>query len=90
MTCLSHSPWQIIWLNSFIRTPLRAALLGHMGKGYWKALSTACLVRGADGYSSRTSQGIGCLRTEPHSGGGDTGEEATFSCGPRLEFQLST
>lgn len=70
--CLSHLSWQIIWLNSFIRTPLRAALLGHVGKGYWKALSPACLVRGAEGYSSRISQGRGFLRTEPQSGGGDT------------------
>lgn len=35
---LSCSPSQIIWLNSFIRTLLRAAVLGHMCKGYWKTL----------------------------------------------------
>lgn len=43
---LSRSHLQIIWLNSFMRTLLREALLGHMYKGHWETLGTASLLRG--------------------------------------------
>lgn len=74
---LSCSPGQIIWLNAFIKTLLRAALLDSMCEGYWKALCILCrqivpsgLPRAQD-TSGPTQSGVGAvgekLEKEQHS-----------------------